>query len=287
MKHRFPILGVLMSLVLMSVPAAATAATPSWAPAASAAIHPGVATRTADALCTSNFVFHDDSGNIYLGQAAHCSSPNDPSALDGCLNDSLPLGTQVRVNGATRPGELVYNSWIAMRERGEMDINTCLFNDFALIRLDPIDHARVNPTIPFWGGPEGIVPTSFEGADAFGYGTRIDRSGISTHAKRGVSLRQSAGGWTHVVDLDPPGITGDSGSGVIDGQGRAFGVLSTFTPSRGINGASDLSRMLAYATASGFSVLTLANGTESFRVTAPAPPPSQDLVGDLLRSLLG
>ena len=45
-----------------------------------------------------------------------------------------------------------------------------------------------------------------------------------------------------------PGIPGDSGSAFIDGQGRAFGVLSTLAgrPAAGSNGVGDLSRELAY-----------------------------------------
>ncbi|HVL50416.1 MAG TPA: hypothetical protein VM754_02795, partial [Actinomycetota bacterium] len=98
------------------------------------------------------------------------------------------------------------------------------------------------------------------------------------------SLRQGGNGWTHVLQFSPPGISGDSGSGVLDGQGRAFGVLSTYTPRRGVNGAGDLSRMLDYMRASGFTDVSLAQGTEPFVATAQ---PRQDLVGDLLNGLLG
>lgn len=282
-KNRVVLLALLTALLVVASPAT-VAAQPAWAPAGSAAIRPGNATLTGDAICTSNFVFHDAAGNVYLGQAAHCASTAAATALDGCLNDSLPLGTPVRVAGASRPGELVYSSWIAMQQRGETDLNTCLFNDFALVKLDPADRGLVNPTVRFWGGPTGLVPTSFSGADAFGYGTTLSRGSVGAHAKRGASLRQGADGWTHVLDFSPPGISGDSGSGVLDGQGRAYGVLSTYSVRRGINGAGDLSRMLEYMRGSGYPEVTLAQGTEPF-VAGPAPAP--DPVGDLLRGLLG
>lgn len=287
MKHRLTILLALASLLLLVTPVAAAAA-PTWAPVATATIRPGNATLTGDALCTSNFVFHDAAGNVYLGQAAHCSSDDDDAgSLDGCLNNSLPLGTPVRVAGASRPATLVYNSWIAMDQRGEVDVDRCVYNDFALIKLDPVDYGAVNPSLRFAGGPAGIAPGAMDGSTVYGFGTTYDRTGLRPHAKSGVSLRQGAGGLTHVVRMDPPGISGDSGSGLVDAQGRAFGVLSTYSPRRGVNGAGDLSRMLDYMRGSGFADVTLAHGTEPFIAGPPPAVPSQDPVGDLLRDLLG
>src|SRR4051794_9283566 len=91
---------------------AATAA--SWAPAATAAVHPGVQTVTEGAQCTANFIFGDGT-NVFIGQAAHCSGTGAATDTDGCLAQSLPLGTAVEVDGASKPGKLVYNSWITMQ----------------------------------------------------------------------------------------------------------------------------------------------------------------------------
>src|SRR6478672_7934269 len=121
-------------------PAAASA----WAPAGSATIHPGVMTFTNGAQCTSNFVFTDGS-NVYLGQAAHCSGTGAATDTNGCTSRSLPLGTPVDVNGASRPGTLVYNSWLTMRAKGETNADACPFNDLALVKIDPADVAKVNP----------------------------------------------------------------------------------------------------------------------------------------------
>lgn len=288
MRARLLTVAVLMSLAALIAPTPAAAAS-AWAPAANATIHPGVATVTGDALCTSNFVFHDPAGDVYLGQAAHCASTADATSLDGCVNGSLPLGTPVRVAGASRPGTLVYSSWIAMQQRRETSVDACLFNDFSLVKLDPADYPKVNPTIPVWGGPTGMVPTSFRGAEAFGYGNTIDRGGVTKHTKRGVSLRQGGAGWVHVVDLNPPGVPGDSGSGLTDGQGRAFGVVSTMSLRRGTNSAGDLSRILDYAKGSGFPELMLVQG-DSFTAAPPARPsqgPLGDMVLGVLDNLLG
>src|SRR4051794_10902453 len=75
----------------------ATAA-PVWAPAATAAIHPGVQTVTAGAQCTANFVFYSGT-TVYLGQAAHCSGTGASTETDGCTSASLPIGTAVDVGG--------------------------------------------------------------------------------------------------------------------------------------------------------------------------------------------
>src|SRR5207302_7348804 len=95
-------------------------ATPAWAPAATAPIHPGVQTFTAGAQCTANFVFTDGT-NVFIGQAAHCSGTGGNTETNGCDSGSLPLGTPVEVTGATHPGTMVYNSWLTMQSNGEND----------------------------------------------------------------------------------------------------------------------------------------------------------------------
>jgi hypothetical protein len=248
-----------------AVPAAAE---PTWAPAATAPVHPGVQTITEGAQCTSNFVFFDGADNVYLGQAAHCSGTGEATSTNGCEAGTLPTGTPVEVDGASRPGTIAYSSWVTMQANGETDANTCDFNDFALIRLDPADHAKVNPSIPFWGGPTGLGSTTTLGAKVLSYGNSSLRLGITALSpKEGTSLGQSGGGWTHEVYTVTPGIPGDSGSAFIDRTGRALGVLSTLqiAPKVGANGVSDLARAVNYMEANGGPDVTLANGTEAFR----------------------
>jgi hypothetical protein len=252
--------------VLLATASSALAA-PTWAPASSATIHPGVQVFTNGAQCTANFVYYDAS-NVYLGQAAHCSSTGSNTSTDGCSTQSLPLGTPVDVTGASKPGTMVYNSWIAMKNAGEKDANTCAYNDLALIKIDPADVGKVNPSIPFWGGPTGLSGgTTALGDKVLSYGNSELRGGITQLSpKEGYSLGDAGGGWSHQVETITPGIPGDSGSAFVDKGGKALGILSTLelAPTPTSNGVGDLSRELNYAAGHGSSV-TLANGTEAFR----------------------
>jgi hypothetical protein len=250
------------------IAAGPAAAAPSWAPASTATIHPGVQTFTDGGQCTANFVYTNGT-DVFLGQAAHCSGTDGNTATDGCSSGSLPLGTQVEVTGASKPGTLVYNSWLRMQADGETDADTCAFNDLALIKIDPADVGKVNPSVPFWGGPTGLATSTALGDEIVSYGNSELRGGVEQLSpKEGKSLGTSGGGWSHEVYTITPGIPGDSGSGFMNASGQAFGVLSTvqLAPKPAANGVGDLSRELAYANAHGFSV-QLAHGTEPFSGT--------------------
>src|SRR3954464_10050931 len=209
--------------------AAGTAgAAPTWAPAATAAVHPGVQTLTEGAQCTANFVFTDGT-NVYIGQAAHCSGTGGNTATNGCTSGSLPVGTAVEVTGASRPGTMVYNSWLTMQALGETNADVCQYNDLALVKLDPADAGKVNPSIPHWGGPLAVNTTGTALLDTvYSYGNSELRGGVTQLSpKRGLSLGDDANGWTHTVYTATPGIPGDSGSAFLDQNGNALGVLST------------------------------------------------------------
>src|SRR5689334_20812952 len=148
---------------MLAVAATASAA-PTWAPASSATIHPGVQTFTDGAQCTANFVYFDAS-NVYIGQAAHCSGTGGNTATNGCDSGTLPVGTKVDVNGASQPATMVYNSWATMQQLGEKDPDTCQYNDLALLQLDPADAGKVNPSVPYWGGPTGLGGATAQGED--------------------------------------------------------------------------------------------------------------------------
>jgi hypothetical protein len=265
-----PIKAALIAAAAVVALAAAgpASAAPAWAPASTATIHPGVQTITAGGQCTSNFVFFDGANNVYLGQAAHCSGTDGNTATNGCDAGSLPVGTPVEVDGASRPGTMVYNSWITMQQLGEADPDTCQFNDLALVKIDAADVGKVNPSIPFWGGPTGLASSVADQSKVLSYGNSSLRAGITQLSpKEGVKLLTDGNGWSHNVLTVSPGIPGDSGSAFIDKAGKAFGVLSTLqlAPAAGSNGVGDLSRELAYLAAHGSPSVTLANGTEAFR----------------------
>jgi len=253
--------------VAVALLASSSASAQTWAPADTATVHPGVMTFTNGAQCTSNFVFTDAAGAVYIGQAAHCSGTGEATETDGCLAESLPTGTAVEVTGASRPGTMVYNSWNAMQAAGETNADTCAYNDFALIKLDAADYGKVNPSVPTLGGPTALGNTTATGDDVYSYGNSSIRQGITLLSpKRGKSLGASGGGWTHLVYTVTPGVPGDSGSGFMDASGNAFGVLSTLqiAPVPASNGVSDLRKALAYATSHGGPNVTLAAGTEEF-----------------------
>jgi hypothetical protein len=248
--------------------AATASAAPSWAPASTATIHPGVQTDNKGAQCTSNFVFYDPDGNVYLGQAAHCTGQGGQTETDGCNSTSLPLGTSIGIGGAKSPGTLAYNSWTAMRQAGERSEDACQFNDFALIRIADSDVGHVNPSVPFWGGPTGLNTTGTRPGDrVLTYGNSKLHLGIEAlNPRSGISLGDQAGGWSHTVLTIIPGVPGDSGSAFMDSGGRALGVLSTLNilPIPATNGVGDLARELTYMREHGGPDVTLATGTQPF-----------------------
>jgi hypothetical protein len=243
-------------------------AAPTWAPAATAAIHPGVQTLTAGAQCTANFVFTDGT-KVFIGQAAHCSGTGGNTETNGCTAGTLPVGTPVTVTGASKPGHMVYNSWATMQALGETDAETCQYNDLAIIELDPADYGNVNPSIPHWGGPVAAAsPGAAIGDFVYSYGNSSLRLGITQLSpKKGVSLGDSPGGWSHDVYTVTPGIPGDSGSAFLDANGRALGVLSTvaIAPVAGSNGVGDVAKEVAYMHAnSSLGAVNIALGTVGF-----------------------
>jgi hypothetical protein len=254
------------ALGLAPAPQSAQAAL-RWAPAAKATIHPGVQVVTDGAQCTSNFVFLRGT-QVLLGMAAHCASTGGPTETNGCTTGSLKLGTKVSIQGATRPGVLVYSSWLTMQKARERDAAACQHNDFALVRIDPVDVKRVNPSVPHWGGPRGMNRTGLpNGSDLYTYGSSSLRFGLKVLSpKSGTSLGSDNRGWSHPAYTVSPGIPGDSGSALLDAQGRAAGVLSTVAvaPFPASNRFTDLLRATYYAAIKGYGV-TLVNGTQTFR----------------------
>lgn len=266
----------------VSAPAKAPSArVTSYAPAASATITPGVQMYTDGAQCTANFVYSDSAGNVYVGYAAHCAGLGEATDTDGCLNESVPLGTTVMFNTGgslvsngtqVGTGTLVYSSWRTMRANGEADANTCAYNDLALVKVSAADVGKVNPSIPFWGGPTGIDTDGTAAGDrVWSYGNSSLRAGVTLLSpKTGVSLGDSAAdnGWSHPLYTVTPGVPGDSGSAFVTAGGKAIGTLSTLglAPLPLSNNIGDLAKELAYAQAhSGIAGLQLVNGTEPFK----------------------
>ncbi len=210
-----------------------SAASPAWAPADQATIHPGVMMYTKGAQCTGNFVFTDRRGRVYVGYAAHCAATGAATDTDGCRTRSLPLGTPVRLtdggnvlsDGTTvGSGRLAYSSWRTMQRLGTRSATACAFNDFALVRLAHKFVHAVNPSVPFWGGPTGVARSgTTAGERVYSYGNSSLRAGAGLLGpKLGVSLGDGSGRWTRSVYTASPGVPGDSGSGFLDADGKAW-----------------------------------------------------------------
>ncbi len=286
--RRLTVLGVafafLAALLLAptTTPGASAAGTrhTGWAPAAKATITPGTMMYTKGAQCTANFVFTDAVGGVYVGYAAHCAGKGAATDTNGCNTASHPNGTPVRFarggnlasGGSTvGTGTLVYSSWRAMRRLGTRNADACAYNDFALVKVAPRFVRRVNPSVPFWGGPTGIDRNGTDAGDRlWTYGNSSLRGGVEPLAPHtGVSVGDDPadGGWSHPLYTVSPGIPGDSGSGFLSAGGKAVGTLSTIglLPLPASNNIGDLAKELAFAQQhSGIRGLRLTLGTMKF-----------------------
>jgi hypothetical protein len=269
---------LLLAALLASPTTQAQADIPArWAPLSKAKIRPGVQMFTKGAQCTANFVFADRVGRAYVGYASHCAGKGSSTDTNGCRTRSHPLGTRVRfakgatlaTNGTTvGHGTLVYSSWIKMHQRNMKRGPACAANDFALVRVGRSDRRKVNPTVPFWGGPTGLAGKGAPaGSRVYSWGHSSLRPGTKLSPKTGASLGRTNKGWGWEVETATPGIPGDSGSGFLNARGRAFGTLSTvqIAPLPGANGLGDLAHELHFAQRfSGIRGLHLVRGTKKF-----------------------
>nr|WP_255426933.1 trypsin-like peptidase domain-containing protein [Pseudonocardia sp. C8] len=230
----------------------APAARPAVVPGPSS-FGPGVVTETTGAgLCTAGYVLTAGE-RTFLAQAAHCGGTGDETETDGCTSAAVPLGTPVTVRGSDRTvtGRLAWSSWNTMQARGETDPDTCAYNDFALVELPRDAAASTGSAVPFFGGPTAVRETSLPaGTPVYGLANAPGPGGT-----RGLTVRAGTvadtvgGGWGHAVYTMEPGVAGESGSPLLDGEGRAVGVLSSLsaTADRPSIEYTDLGRALDYA----------------------------------------
>ncbi|MCZ4497677.1 MAG: hypothetical protein JWQ74_230 [Marmoricola sp.] len=278
-RSRLLVAAITAALLLVGVPAvsgSAGAAT-KWAPEATAKIKPGVQMYTAGAQCTSNFVFKDKAGNVYVGYAAHCAGKGGSSDTNGCTTGTLPLGTAVSFvkggnffSGGTKvgSGRLAYTSWGTMHKLKTKSASRCAYNDFALVKVDKSSRGSVNPTVPKFGGPTGIArPALAAGAPIYTVGNSSLRTGTAT-AKTGKVISTVGKKLAYELRTGNPGIPGDSGSGFMDGKGRIAGVLSTINLGLGsgvTNTMGNIAAELLFAQKySGIKGLVLVEGTRGF-----------------------
>lgn len=251
-----PRIAVTLSLLLAAVGASVGEARADHA--GDGVVHPGMQLYTPSGQCTANFVYTDGASQ-YIGLAAHCFGTGGQTETNGCEAPTLGHGAPVRDVERNQVGTLAYSSWVVMQAVDENDADTCAHNDFALVRID--GGRTVDPSVPHWGGPVGVAPDGTEPLEqVYAYGNSILRLGLTVLSpKTGLSYGTDAGGWNHpVVTAPAPDVPGDSGSGLLDADGNALGVLSHLSVSIGIptgtgvtNNYSDVRLALEYMRANG------------------------------------
>lgn len=209
---------------------------PQWPALADATVRPGVGVVSSSGSCTSNFVFQSpDNRTLYLGLAAHC--------LPGESENE-----QVEIAGGEVTATVAYNSWYTMDNLdGDPGIDRST-NDFALIEIPDDARDKVHPAIRHYGGPVDLALQAEAGDRILTYGNTPLRQGIEpSNTREGYVVESST--WYTSMYIVTPGLPGDSGSAVLDGQGRALGVLIHLgiAPLAASNGAVNLAPALDWA----------------------------------------
>lgn len=232
------------------------------------AIRPG-ALMSKPVGCTMNWVLKDESGGLYVGTAGHCTSH---------------LGQTVGVAGVGDVGPVVFR------------MNGGVGYDFALIRIDPALHDRVDPTLCRWGGPtheptfadSPIENPRWLGPDPivngpllhYGWGANTNEH-EATRARAGYAVGLSERSLVLAGNYNP----GDSGSPVMFADGAPAGIVthSMLVDPPGVESPLDGSELvrdrprlgagLGYATRFDFAVASAgaAIGQELSLVTSAGP----------------
>ena len=257
--------------VAASLGGASTAsAEPTWAPAASATVHPGRhdvhRRRPVHRRTSSSPTAPTTSTSARPPTARAPAAAPTPTAAS---TQSLPNGTPVEVTGASQPGTLVYNSWNAMQQAGETDADTCAYNDFALIKLNAADaRARSTRRCRRSAARPRIGQTTATLDDVYSYGNSSLRQGITCSrpsAARASAPRAAAGRTSSTPSRRASPAT--PARGFMDATRAARSASSPRSSSPrwpASNGVSDLPEGARLQRAHGGPDVTLANGTEPF-----------------------
>lgn len=200
--------------------------------------------------CTMNFIFRDPAGALYFGTAGHCAGG---------------IGHELGVVGVDGQVAVVVYDGCALGP------GNCTL-DFALARIFPAFHDRVNPTVCHWGGPMdvNVAPRTGQTTHMYGQGSIYGLTS-GTRARMGVLIGAS------VIEVTYLGFAqaGDSGSPVLSGDGRALGVhvrSSVFIPIVGVRVdptlkyATRIDAAMAAAEAATGLDLSLVAGTAPFNL---------------------
>ena len=216
---------------------------PGWPRIGEAAVRPGVKLfepletqlgRAEYGGCTASFVFSSlDNRTLYVATASHCVSRYG-------IGDPIVLAL-----GKAR-GVVAYCSFGTMDGSDacpDKGLTGPPANDFALIRIDDADRAKVHPAMLGFGGPTGIADAVEPGAAALTYGNtdlrdvRQETIPDALDARAG-RVRETSE-WTTIVTFDVNGVPGDSGSPALLADGRALGVVQTLDIAQCSGGRAD------------------------------------------------
>jgi hypothetical protein len=220
MKLRSLALSALVALSLALAPASAQAAT---------TLQPGAYHETDAGSCTLNFAYTGGS-TTYLGTAAHCVAS---------------VGQRVRDIEGVEFGSVAFI--------GDADQTAW---DFAFIRVDAEDLARVSPAVKGWPAyPTGsTVPADTLTGDSIqlsGYGLGYGTTKSTQEQRTALHAFDD----TEIYGVNGPIHWGDSGGPLVHKRtGKALGIVSRLCVGACTEEGPTLQGILAKAAASGFAV---------------------------------
>lgn len=166
-------------------------------------IRPGAWINMGASYCTASFVVEDEFGRLYLTTSGHCTQSNGQRAE---ILHNTPIA------GAAEWEE--FGTVIARWPSGQ---------DAALIRIDEDWYDRVNPSMPGWGGPTGVAKSPPTDAYHYGWGW-VTWQEHNTRCRTATTMSWGSSVWW--IQTETYGGGGDSGSGVMNAQGEAMGILN-------------------------------------------------------------
>lgn len=181
----------MVALVATLVPSAATAEV------AQTQIQPGARISTPIGSCTTNFVFTNSAGRLFIGTAGHCAE----------------VGDRIESANGTEFGTVVTSE------------NNYPVSDFALILIDTEDEHLVSPAMRYWGGPTGMTSRAdvAQGDQILSYGYGIG-FGTTEQTRRRAGLLWTYGPQAYSAFI--AGTPGDSGGPIVHAaSGKALGVI--------------------------------------------------------------
>ena len=238
---------------------------------------------TDGAQCTANFVYTDGAGATSTsGTPRTAPAPAPSTDTNGCNTDSVPLGTKVDLHQRRQPrlararrrprhARLLLVAHRCSKLGDDRRRTPAPTTTWPWSRSTRPTSRKVNPSVPFWGGPTGIdTDGTAAGDDVYTYGNSSLRGGVaplSPHAgrqpRRRPGRRRLVAPALHRDPRHPRRLR----LGLHERGRQGVGVLSTLglAPLPASNNIGDLAKELAFAQAnSGFSGLQLVNGTEPF-----------------------